>query len=175
MHQTNVLRSLLPLLKGNFLTRGNVLRTFFLFLEDFATQVTLTTRPLDHTPPLLGIVNSKPRNAYLVDVSDIFYFFSARGRGKGESKAPRRGVRSLIKETQEGGWGLQDGRGRGAVRVCGELGNFLGGGGAKYFFRGRNVHQAYFQWVPACEHNREGQCLQVPVKGIMVAQRTPPY
>ena len=42
-------------------------------------------------------------------------------------------------KSQEGGGVSRRGRGRGTGRV--ELGNFFGGGGAKHFFRGRNVHQ----------------------------------
>ena len=82
---------------------------------------------------------SVERVADLVDVSDIFYFFSARGREGGVRGAgrvggggdfflenPRRGGGGL-----PGGWG--GGRARGREGVCGELG---GGGGLNIFFSG---------------------------------------
>ena len=74
-----------------------------------------------------------------MDVSDIFYFFSPRGRGRGcprrrdggggdfSMENPRRGVSRWV------GAG-----GRGAGRVFAEN---LGGGGLNIFFRGRNAHQ----------------------------------
>ena len=37
--QKDVLRSLLPLFKGKFITRGNVLRNFLLFFEDFGAPL----------------------------------------------------------------------------------------------------------------------------------------
>ena len=66
----------------------------------------------------------------LVDVSDIFYFFSARGRGRG---SPGRRGGFLLKipwkgGSPKGGGGLREG-------VCWEL----GGGGAKYFFWGAEM------------------------------------
>ena len=75
----------------------------------------------------------------LVDVSDIFKFFSARGRGRG---SPRRqegwGIGSFAKIP--GGGGGFPGGGAGAGRVSAANWGILGAG-AKYFFRGRNVHQ----------------------------------
>ena len=77
--------------------------------------------------------SSKPA---LVDVSDIFYFFFARGGGKGESEAPGAvGCRSLLKFPGGGEFFFffRGGEGpRGREGVCGEL----VGGGAKYFFFG---------------------------------------
>ena len=79
------------------------------------------------------------RLQYLLDVSDIFYFFSARG---GERESPRR---------REGGGGVdfieiskgalsRRGRGQGPGKVS--AANWgIGGGGLNIFFRGRNVHQ----------------------------------
>ena len=71
----------------------------------------------------------------MVDVSDIFYFFRS-ARGKGEFEAPGRGVGSVFFENPRRG-GFCEGKGpRGWEGVCGELGNFGVGGGAKYFFSG---------------------------------------
>ena len=65
-----------------------------------------------------------------------FIFFSARGsRGKGESEASGGGGGGkFIENPRKGGGGvLQEGEGlRGREGVCGELGNF-GGGGANFF------------------------------------------
>ena len=63
--------------------------------------------------------------------------FFLSGRGKGESEVPGgEGFHFLLK-IPGGEGGFQEGP-RGREGVCGELGN-LGGGGAKYFFSGRNV------------------------------------
>ena len=71
-----------------------------------------------------------------MDIS-IFYFSIFSGRGKGESEAREGGVDFLLKIPGAGSPGRRGAEGpRG---VCGELGNL--GGGVKYFFRGRNVHQ----------------------------------
>ena len=76
------------------------------------------------------------QDRFLLDVSDIFYFFSARG---GERESPRRregggGVDFI--EISKGGV-VQEGEGpRGGEGVCGKLGNWGGGGRAKYFFSG---------------------------------------
>ena len=81
----------------------------------------------------------------LVDVSDIFYFFFGRGRGMGESKAPGEGVPFFLLKIP-GGVGVprrREGEGEcpgGCLRV-----NL--GGGAKYFFRGRNSHQVDQQCI----------------------------
>ena len=78
----------------------------------------------------------------LVDVSDIFYFFLLGG-GEGRVWGAGRGGRTIFHwKSQEGGGGSPrrvgaGGRGRGREGVCGEW----GGGGAKYFFRGRNAHR----------------------------------
>ena len=73
----------------------------------------------------------RPLIFILVDVSDIFYFFYSE-EGKGESKAAGRGGGGKSQEGGSPGWVGE----RGREGVCGEF-----GGGAKYFFRGRNSHQ----------------------------------
>ena len=78
----------------------------------------------------------------LVDVSDIFYFFFLLGEGAGGARgAGGGGGRFFMENPRSGrspGW---VGAGvRGARRVF--VGN-CGGGGAKYFFRGRNVHRVW--------------------------------
>ena len=58
---------------------------------------------------------------------EYFLFFSAReGEGESEALGGGRGVRFLLKIPQGGGVSR---RGRGREGVCGELGNFWGGGG----------------------------------------------
>ena len=53
----------------------------------------------------------------LVDVSDIFYLFSALGRGKGESEAPGGGGGLFAENPRRGG--LPGGWGRGGERPGG--------------------------------------------------------
>ena len=77
---------------------------------------------------------------FLVDVSDIFYFFcSGEGRGTG---ATERGGGSVffIENPRRGGESPKWGGGR-EGREC--LRGIWGSGGAKYFFSGRNVHQVF--------------------------------
>ena len=65
----------------------------------------------------------------------IFFIFSARGGGRGSPRCQEGGGSVFIKKSNEGGGGLQDGRGR--EGVCSELGTFGGGGGGgKIFFWG---------------------------------------
>ena len=74
---------------------------------------------------------------YLVDVSDSFYL--ARGEGGVRGAGGGRGAWFFL-ENPGGGVsrrGGAEGLG-GSLQRIGEL----GGGGAKYFFRGRNAHQA---------------------------------
>ena len=83
-----------------------------------------------------------------MDVSDIFYF-SARGGGRGSPKRQECGGVGFLLEILGVGVVFQEGEGlTGREGVCGELGNFLGGGvggeGLKILFRGRNVHQESF-------------------------------
>ena len=78
-----------------------------------------------------------------MDVSDIFnFFFCLLGKGEGGVEAPEGGGGSVSLLKSPGG-GLQDGRGRGAGRVSAANLGIGGGGGPKYFFRGRNVHQVF--------------------------------
>ena len=75
----------------------------------------------------------------LADVSDIFYFFSARGGGRGSPRPPGGGGVDFLLKIPEGG-GSPGGEGAEGPGGClRRIGDF-GGGGAKYFFRGRNVH-----------------------------------
>ena len=63
--------------------------------------------------------------------SEYFFSFFCSGRAKGESEAPGGGWdRLLIENPRRGG----SRRGRGREGVCGELGNFSGGGGQIFFF-----------------------------------------
>ena len=68
----------------------------------------------------------------LVDVSDFFFFFSARG-GEGGVRGARKGRGSFFSFKVPGGGGLPEEGGRGAWRVS--VGNLeKGGGGGKFFF-----------------------------------------
>ena len=72
----------------------------------------------------------------LVDLSDIYFFFCS-GTGKRSSRRWGGDGFFSLKIPREG---FQEGEGpRGREGVCGELGNFFGGG--VFFVRGRNVHQ----------------------------------
>ena len=87
-------------------------------------------------PPLGGV--GLASIYVLVDVSDIFCFFSCSGRGKGEFEAPgREGVRFLIENPRRGVSRRE--RVQGAGRVSAANLGFLGGGGAKYFFSGAEM------------------------------------
>ena len=68
----------------------------------------------------------------LVDVSEIFYFFSAQGGGRGSPRHEGRGggVGFFIENPRKGG-GFEEGEGFGA-----NWGICEGRGGAKYFFGG---------------------------------------
>ena len=71
----------------------------------------------------------------LVNVSDLSYFFSARGWGKGVWGARRGGGGGFfLWKSQEGGGCFQEGEGPGGCLW--RTGEFWGGGGAKYFFSG---------------------------------------
>ena len=95
------------------------------------------SRHQDASPGPLGVLILN-----LVDVSDIFYFFSVRGGGRGSPRRREgRGGGSFFYIENPGGGGSPGGEGpRGWEGVCSEFGN-LGGGGVNIFFRGRNVHQ----------------------------------
>ena len=74
---------------------------------------------------------------YLVDVSDLFYFFCS-GVGKGKSEAPGRGGGSFILfllKSQEGAGGGDRGGGGGTQKPGGCL-RGIGGGGAARFSEG---------------------------------------
>ena len=69
----------------------------------------------------------------------MFFFFSAQGGGRGSLRL-REGAGGSVfyLKSQEGGGGgspAQEGP-RGREGVCGELGNFFGGGGLNLFFSG---------------------------------------
>ena len=78
---------------------------------------------------------------FLVDVSDIFYFFCSGEPGETE----REGGRFFLLKISGGGGsprrGWEGARGPGGC-LQGIWGNW-GGGGAKYFFRGRNARQDF--------------------------------
>ena len=68
-----------------------------------------------------------------------FFFFSARGGGRGESEAPgREAIGFLLKIPGGGGVSRGGAEGKG---VCLQPIGELGGGGLNIFYRGRNVHQ----------------------------------
>ena len=72
----------------------------------------------------------------------IFFFFSARGGGNGESEAPGDGGGRLFVEKSRGGGGLQEGegpRGRAKVSAVNRRVLELWGGGAKFFFFGAEM------------------------------------
>ena len=73
-----------------------------------------------------------------MDVSDIFYFLLL-GEGEGGVRDAGRGGGLVFIENARNGEGGFSRRGRGREGVCGELGNFSGGGGAKTFFFGAEM------------------------------------
>ena len=73
-----------------------------------------------------------------MDVSDIFNFFSARGGGRGKFGAFGRGGGQFFIEKGKGS--RKGGGGGGPGRCLPEI----WGGGANYFFRGRNARQGFF-------------------------------
>ena len=78
---------------------------------------------------------------YLVDISDIFYLFSARGRARGIRGDRERGCRFSI-ENPRGGISEEKGGGGGeAAKGPGGCLQGIWGGGLNIFFRGRNSHQ----------------------------------
>ena len=77
-----------------------------------------------------------------MNVSDIFFIFSARGRGRGSLRRREGGggFGLFIENPRRGG--VSSGRGaEGPGRFMRQIGAFGGGGGLNIFFRGRNVHQ----------------------------------
>ena len=109
-------------------------------LRDMAPAAHLTLR--QPQPKKAYIVQKPPSKNPLLLVPDFrMFFFSARKRGRG---SPRRqeggGGGRLSIESRRRGVGVFR-RGRGREGVCGELGNFWGGGVLNIFFGGRNVHK----------------------------------
>ena len=87
---------------------------------------------------MLREFQGKRQHINLVDVSDIFYFFSALGRGRGSSRRwEGGGGRLSIENPRRGGSPGREGLGGGGgwERVSGEL----GGGGGKIFFFGAEI------------------------------------
>ena len=80
---------------------------------------------------------------FLVDVSDIFYFFCS-GEAKGEPEGPGGGGgRFFMENPRRGGGGFPPaGGGRGGEGREGVSGEF-GGGALNIFFRGRKSHQDF--------------------------------
>ena len=77
------------------------------------------------------------KEGFLVDVSNILYFFLLGG-GEGSTRCQEvSGVAFLLKIPVGGGVLPREGGGARGLSA----GNF--GGGAKYFFRGRNAHQGF--------------------------------
>ena len=87
----------------------------------------------DLSPPKFHTIQN------LVDVSDIFIFFLLGGGERGVRGAGRGGGRFFIENPRRGG--LPGGWGRGARGAGRVFAGNVGGGGAKYFFSGRNSHQ----------------------------------
>ena len=70
-----------------------------------------------------------------------FLFFSARGRGRGSPRAPGGGGGGISFSANPTRGGGSPGGAEGSGGCLRRIGDF-GRGGAKYFFRGRNVRQA---------------------------------
>ena len=92
---------------------------------------------------------------YLVDVSDIFYFFLL-GEGRGNLRRQDRGgggIGFLLKIPGGGGVSKEaEGPGGCLWRI-----RNLGVGGLNIFFRGRNVLQDYFGFQPPWKRNRRNK------------------
>ena len=76
----------------------------------------------------------------LVDVSNIFYLFSVRGRGRGSPRRQEGAGVGFYWKSQEGVGGFPRERGGGGGGGC--LRGNLGGGELNIFFGARNAHQA---------------------------------
>ena len=81
-------------------------------------------------------------------ISDIFYFFSARGiEAKGGIRGDREGVVSVLMKSHKGGGGVSRRGGKGARGPGGCLRGIWGGGGLNIFFvRGRNPTKFWRGW-----------------------------
>ena len=94
------------------------------------TQVMLSQHVLDFDASILGV---QWEVFFLVDVSDIFYFFCS-GRGRGSPRRREGGV-GFYGKSQEGG--VSGGGGPEGPEGClRRIGDFFLGGGPKYFFSG---------------------------------------
>ena len=71
-----------------------------------------------------------------------YFDFFCSGRRKGEFEAPGRGGSAFIENPRGGGLPGREGP-RGRESVCGELGNF-GGGGPNIFFSGPKCPSSYY-------------------------------
>ena len=89
-----------------------------------------------------------------MDVSDIFYFFSARGRERGSPRRrPGRGGGNFLWKIPGGGGAFPgSGSGRGGKGPGGCLLGIGRGGGVNIFFRGRNVHRVIVENKPENGH-----------------------
>ena len=110
------------------------------------------------------------RQQFLVDVSNIFYFFCSKEE-KGESEALEGGRGSIFLLKIQGGRGVsQDNEGWGARGQDGDCGEFRGGGGGQIFFfraemptknlnllRARSLHGS-----DIVDFNAIGPCLLFP-------------
>ena len=74
-----------------------------------------------------------------MDVSDVLIFFLFLGGGKGGGVRGVAGGAGSSKYRGRGGGVIRGGGGAGEGRAPGKC--LWGGGGAKYFFWGRNAHQ----------------------------------
>ena len=113
---------------------------------------------------------SKPHlrwTPFLVDVSDIFYFFLLGGVGKGSPRGREGGGGAIFHgKSQEGGGGSPrrvEAEGRGAGRVFeGNLG--IWGGGAKYFFSGPKFPPSLVPVSPEGPFKTPSRTLRKPFK-----------
>ena len=96
--------------------------------------------PSRHFRDFSGIFGPEvPRDPFLVDVSDIFYFLSARGGRRGSPRRREGGHRVfffLVKIPGGRGGPFQTRGAEGPGGFLRRIGEFGGGGGAKYFFSG---------------------------------------
>ena len=98
------------------------------------------TNPIRNFRPTAILETGKQRKPWWT----FRIFFPCSGKGPpGVRGAGRGGDRFfyLIKKRE---------RPRGREGVCGELGDFLGGGGLNIFFRARNVHQEAHRSIICC-------------------------
>ena len=82
----------------------------------------------------------------LVDVSDIFYFSSARGRGRGSPRGAEKGEDDFLLKIPGGGGGSRVGGG-GETEGPGGCLRGIRGMGAKYFFWGPKGPPSKYFWI----------------------------